>query len=67
MQFKICRNKTLCLDLQKSSKEETMLVVSTVVAACKYLEDAGYEVTVKAKEKPPSANKRKHGGIKCEL
>lgn len=66
MQFKICRNKTLCLDLQKSSKEETMLVVSTVVAACKYLEDAGYEVTVKAKEKP-SVNKCKHGGIKCEL
>lgn len=50
MQFKICDNKTLCLDLRELSKEEIMLIISTISSTCECLEEAGYKITVKLKE-----------------
>ena len=46
MQFKICDNKTLCLDLRELSKEEIMLVISTVSSTCECLEEAGHILKV---------------------
>lgn len=60
MQFKICSNKTLCLDLRELSKEEIMLIISTVTATCEYLEEAGYKITVKAKEKSTSTKRNSY-------
>ncbi len=50
MQFKICDQKTLCLDLRDLPKEEIMLIVNTVSSTCQFLEEAGYKITVKVKE-----------------
>lgn len=50
MQFKICDNKTLCLDLRELPKEEIMLIISTISSTCECLEEAGYTLTAKVKE-----------------
>ena len=50
MNFKLCENKTLVIDIQKLSKEEVMLIVSTVASACQLVKESGRQITVKVKE-----------------
>ena len=47
MQFKICDNKTLCLDLRDSSKEEIILVLYTISSTCQCIEEAGHKIITK--------------------
>ena len=57
MQFKICGNKTLCLDLRDLSREEIMVVITTISSTCECLEEAGHKITIREVKETEITNK----------
>jgi hypothetical protein len=50
MNFKIAKDRTLCMDLSESKSEEIVLVLSTLASVCDLLEQAGHRITIRVKE-----------------
>lgn len=60
MNFKIDKDRTLCMDLSESKSEEIVLVLSTLSSVCDLLEQAGHRITLKVKEEKQFVTNKKH-------
>lgn len=52
MDFRISRDKKLCIDLTKTTTEELSLVMNTVISTCTLLQQQGRKLTIKKTHSP---------------